>query len=212
MSRWEDVLSGKIVFVDVETTGLSDEDRVVTLAAIQLSAEYLPQGKFHLQICHLIFDPGRPSHPMAVNVHGYDDWTLRHQDAFADHADVLCELLSSANLVVAHNVAFDSRFINRELRLARKPEIETPFLCTMETYRQRFRGRRATLDVVAQQAGFGRSSSRHGALEDAWLAMMIFLWLHGCPHRFPFSSIPNPNPTNFRSVPARPQGPLPPRV
>jgi len=57
-----------IVF-DTETTGVSRADRVVSLAAIPLDAGLQPSGPG----VHLVFNPGRPSHPMARATHGLAD-------------------------------------------------------------------------------------------------------------------------------------------
>ena len=52
-------------------------------------------------------------------------------------------------------------------------------------------GIRASLDAVSRKLGLARSTRQHGALEDAWLAMMVYLWLHGCPTRAaPFNLVP----------------------
>jgi hypothetical protein len=62
---------------------------------------------------------------------------------------------------------------------------------------------------VAAQIGIARTGGRHSAFEDAWLVMMVYLWLHGCPVRLPFSVFGDAHPTNLRPVPPVPAGPLP---
>jgi hypothetical protein len=108
---WAAHIPERVIFLDVETTGLSEEDRVVSFGAIGLSLAPFITGTFHAEICHLIFDPGRRSHPKAEETHGFDDWTLRHQEPFAEYAEKLREFISSANLIVAHNAEFDLSFM-----------------------------------------------------------------------------------------------------
>jgi DNA polymerase-3 subunit epsilon len=91
------------------------------------------------------------------------------------------------------------------------PPIRKPAYCTMKAYRQRYMGR-ANLDTVADRVGLVRSGIRHGALEDCFLTLNIFLWLNGCPRRFYYGKLP-PEMLGFRNlqdVPPIPHGPLTP--
>jgi len=62
-----------VLFVDIETTGLHGVDRIVSLGAIRLPTFEMLTGILQFDQIHLIFDPGRKSHPKAEEVHGYDD-------------------------------------------------------------------------------------------------------------------------------------------
>ena len=201
-----------IAFLDVETTGLHSNDRIVALAFILLDASELAESSRHFRFAHLIFDPGKKCHPAAAAVHGYDDWTLRHQAFLAEEAQSVRDFLHEADLLVAHNAAFDCGFVNRELQAAGLPPLAVPTFCTMQEYRARHAGR-ASLKAVAARIGMARCGERHGAFEDAWLAMNIYLWLHGRPGPVPFSVVPPERraPHNFRPPPPTPEGDLPPR-
>jgi DNA polymerase III epsilon subunit-like protein len=128
---------------------------------------------------HLIFNPGRPSHPAARAVHGYSDGTLHHQDDFSDWAEDVHRFLGCADTIVAHNVAFDAPFVAREFRRAGLPQIRARQFCTMEASQAQLG--KGKLDAALAEIGLRRSSQFHGALEDALLSMQLFLWLHGCP-------------------------------
>ena len=67
----------RVIVLDTETTGLLPYDRIVTLAAIRF--EGVERGD-HI---YRVYDPRKDSHPGALAVHGWDDWTLRFQDLFA---------------------------------------------------------------------------------------------------------------------------------
>jgi hypothetical protein len=41
--------------------------------------------------------------------------------------------------------------------------------------------RQRPLSAVCRHIKLARAGDRHGTIEDAWLAMQIYLWLHGCP-------------------------------
>ena len=199
MSRRGEVPSS-IVFVDVETTGLTGNDRVVSLGAVWLSTASVGNGPFPVSFVHLIFNPERNCHPEAAKVHGYSDRLLSQQETFSVRAEFLSHYLNCAELIVAHNASFDISFINRELRHAGESLLSSPTYCTMEACRER-RFVSAGLDSVCQKIGIRRSSRQHGALEDSWLAMSVYLWLHGRPCLRPFSDIGKyVEPFNLRSV------------
>jgi hypothetical protein len=48
----------------------------------------------------------------------------------------------------------------------------------MQGYRRSGLQGRASLNAIRQFIGLQRQSDRHGALEDAWLALMVYMWLH----------------------------------
>jgi DNA polymerase-3 subunit epsilon len=204
------ILPSKVLFVDVETTGLRTSDRIVTFAGLLLETAPLTDHTLQLNFVHCIFDPGKKSHPQAELVHGYSDWLLRHQDPFSEYADEIDSICQKAELVVAHNVEFDIGFINRELEAAGKTALSKPIYCTMSAHRRAGIPGPANLVAVAARLGLARSGETHSALEDAWLAMLIFLAQHGYADRADFAkSVPNPHPLNLRPAPPLPDGPLP---
>jgi DNA polymerase III subunit epsilon len=201
---WRENIPSSIVFVDVETTGLTEDDRVVSLGAVWLSTASVSAMPLPVSFVHLIFNPEKKCHPAAARVHGYSDWLLCHQEGFSAHSAFLRQYLNCAELIVAHNAEFDLSFINRELRRAGQGELDRPVYCTMEGSRARNLPS-AALGRVCEQIGIARSGQDHGALEDSWLAMMVYLWLHGCPFTRPFSDAGSlVEPFNFRKVSAEP--------
>ena len=128
-----------------------------------------------------MFDPGRGNRRGAEQIHGFSDTALRLQDPFAVHAATVRRFLTSYELLVAHNAAFDLRFINREMRLSGLPALTRPIYCTMKGYRALDLGGSASLSAVCRHIKLARAGDLHDAIEDAWLAMQIYLWLHGCP-------------------------------
>ena len=209
---WFNRLPDRFVLLDVETTGIHSSDRIVTLAAISVERTALLRDSMTINYMHLIFDPGKKCHPEAERVHGHDDWELRHQEFFSEHAQSIREFIDGADLLIAHNAEFDMSFLHREFEHAGVAPITKPAFCTMQAYRQRFTGR-ANLDTIAARVGLMRSGARHGALEDCFLTLNVFLWLHDCPRRFNYDRL-LPEQLGFgnlRDVPQMPVGPLPPR-
>jgi DNA polymerase III subunit epsilon len=192
---WDD-LPASVVFCDVETTGLGTHDRIVSFGGI--GSRDLAKGRPDLEYLYLVFDPGRANRRAAEHIHGFSDSALRLQDRFAVHAADVRRFLTSYELLVAHNAAFDIRFINREMRLSGLPALTRDVYCTMKGYRALDLGGSAALSAVCRHIKLARSGDLHDAIEDAWLAMQIYLWLHGCPlQRRLRGSLPR-TPSNLR--------------
>jgi DNA polymerase III subunit epsilon len=195
---WWDHLPASAAFCDVETTGLGNDDRIVSFGAIGMISRDMAKGRADLEYVYLVFDPGRANRRAAEQIHGFSDSALRLQDPFAVHAAEIWRFLASYELFVAHNAAFDIRFINREMRLSGLPALNRPVYCTMKGYRALALGGSAALSAVCRYIKLARSGDLHDAIEDAWLAMQIYLWLHGCPlQRRLRGSLPR-SPSNLR--------------
>jgi DNA polymerase-3 subunit epsilon len=199
-----------IVAVDVETTGLSADDRIVTLGAWRIRPFDLARGCSNADYIHIIANPGRASHPRAKAVHGYSDWTLAHQQPFSVHADEVRGFLASGDIVIAHNAGFDFGFIQREFARLGQNAIQCRRYCTVDGYRQSGRAGSASLTNICTQMGLSRLGKTHGALEDSWLALMAYFWLQSLPSKLiqPFSSVLGRGisvvPTNFQEAPRQP--------
>lgn len=194
----------RITVIDTETTGLTSSDRIITFAAMRF------EGPENTEAVYQVYDPRKNSNPRATEVHGWDDWTLRFQDLFSDTADELRSWISQSDLIIAHNAAFDIRFLNMEFGLCGLPPLQNDNVhCTMIAARSRWPGS-AKLDDCVARIGMSRASARHGALEDAYLASVLYFHLQGRPITL---DPPNqwPDPSNLRPAPPRPIGELPKR-
>jgi DNA polymerase III subunit epsilon len=195
---WLDRIPASVAFCDVETTGLGKDDRIVSFGGIGMISD--DNGRSHLAYTYLVFDPGKRNHRGAEQVHGFSDWVLAVQDRFEVHAAQVWRFLTSYELLVAHNAAFDFRFIDREMTSAGLSSLSRPTYCTMKGYRALGLGGSASLSAVCSHIKLARSGQLHAAIEDAWLAMQIYFWLHDGPvqRRLPVS-LPR-TPSNFRHV------------
>ena len=164
----------EVVVFDCETTGVGFHDRVVSLGAIALGPDLRPR-----EFLHLVFNPGRPSHPAARRVHGLSDEYLARQPDFGAHAEELRRFFR-ARVLAAHNLAFDLRMLNGEFERVGLPALRGKVgrYCTMLEIRRRYPQHPASLDYVCGMLGLQRSGAVHGALEDAMLAMNVLRFLH----------------------------------
>jgi DNA polymerase-3 subunit epsilon len=189
---WDDKIAWAI---DCETTGLESHDRIVCLGAVELRG-MVPTGN----VMHLVFNPSVKSHWAARRKHGWDDWTLQHQQPFALYAPQIHAALAAGDLIVGHNLEFDMEFLGRELRAAGLPALAAGAYCTMQAFRERFPDSRANLDTCIAMIGGSRQSNIHGALEDAFLAAYLYRWLVFGQRRW----VPLPvlsGPINLKAVP-----------
>ena len=212
---WLDAWPRRLLVIDCETTGIHSRDRPITFGAISLDRDNIQisdDGKstnLQFGICHLIFDPGVKSHPEAEVIHGFDDWTVRHQQSFHEVSAEIIELMESADVIAGDNVKFDIEFLGRAFSDCGLVIPERLTICTMGEYRCRGFSKSARLDVALQHAGLSREGRKHGAAEDAWLALQLLFWLRTPIRPSPPTAAICEPPTNFRQPPERPAGPLP---
>ena len=203
--RGFDQLEYPILICDTETTGVTEDDRIVSFGAIMLNhMRDQPGGTRDMNFSpvHFLFNPGRPSHPMAQKVHGHTDLELSFQEPFSDRATEIAELFGRAKLVVCHNVAFDLKFIRREMQIAGASIHPRETFCTMRAAQRDAAFPNGRLDDLSRIVGLPRIGATHGALEDAWITMHVFFRMQvgaGITPT-PFSALPNPGFENYRSV------------
>jgi DNA polymerase-3 subunit epsilon len=186
-----------IVVFDTETTGLAAYDRVVSLGAVRLGPDLSLK-----QSLHLVFNPGRDSHWAAEQVHGLSNHYLSFQPAFPDHLEEV-QVFFSGVVLVAHNIDFDTRMLDRELALCQAAPLGRTHgrRCTMQEWRDRSGNGKAGLDSVISQLALARQGKAHGAFEDAVLAARVLRWLEGRPHH-PCGALIPPSNERLPSAPA----------
>lgn len=166
----------EIVF-DTETTGFepSEGHRIVEIGCVELM-DHIPTGN-DLQ---LYLNPERDIPIESQRVHGLSAEFLADKPLFADVADQFLEFVGDSPLVI-HNASFDIKFINAELKLARRPII--PFaraIDTIEIAKRKFPGSRYSLDELCRRFAIDLTArTKHGALLDAQLTAEVYLELIG---------------------------------
>ncbi|AFK55238.1 DNA polymerase III subunit epsilon [Tistrella mobilis] len=162
---------------DTETTGFDPAtgDRLVEIGCVEILDQARTGAEFHVYI-----NPERDVPEAAVAVHGLTAERLKTEPVFAEVADRFLDFVGDAPLV-AHNAAFDMRFINAELtRLGRQPIPMSRSIDTVQMARIRFPGAPASLDALCRRFGVDNSNRLlHGALLDAQLLAEVYLHLLG---------------------------------
>lgn len=176
-----------IIGLDTETTGLKQEDghRIIEIALLT----------YDLDTCALKdtwikrIDPQRPIDPKAQEVHGIAYTDLIGCPTWEEIAEEVARRMSSAGLLVAHNMGFDGPFIGAELvRVGQKvPDVHA--LCTMENARWACPdGKLPKLGELCFALGVPYDTSKaHGAEYD--VSVMMDCFFKGL--RRGFYSLPN---------------------
>ena len=115
----------RVAIVDVETTGLDpQDDKIIELAVmhVALAADGAVLG--HSKPVSWREDPGKPLSPEITRLTGLIDEDVAGQ-CIDDRA--VMAILSRCDLVVAHNAAFDIRFVDNRLPQA----VNLPWACSL---------------------------------------------------------------------------------
>jgi len=166
----------EIVF-DTETTGFdpTSGDRIVEIGAVEL-LNHLPTGRTYQEY----INPERAMPEGAFQVHGLGDDFLKDKPVFAKIAQGFLDFVGDATLV-AHNAAFDFKFVNAELGwLNLAPIPWERAIDTLEIARKRFPGSPASLDALCRRFGVDTTArTLHGALLDSEILAEVYLELIG---------------------------------
>lgn len=154
------MLDGPLVFVDIETNGLSHiKGRVIEVAAIRVE-----NGRITGSINQLV-DPETELPAFITGLTGITSADLKGAPLFAGIADQLYDLIEDA-VFVAHNVRFDYAFLKQEFkRLGR--DFRPRQLCTMRLSRTLYPQEHShKLQSIITRHGF-KTARRHRAYDDA---------------------------------------------
>lgn len=112
--------------VDVETTGTqaAGGDRITEIAIVQV------RGGEVTEVYSQLVNPERPIPPYITALTRISWEMVRHQPCFRHVAPQVLQRLSGA-VFVAHNAAFDWRFVSEELRRGVGHDLSGPRLCTV---------------------------------------------------------------------------------
>jgi DNA polymerase-3 subunit epsilon len=149
--------------VDVETTGSrpASGDRITEVAVVVVG----PGGRTDVALDTLV-NPERPIPAAVTRVTRITDAMVRDRPTFAEVADDLLSALSG-RVFVAHNVQFDWRFLEAEVRRARDLRLDGPRVCTVKLARRLLPGlKHRGLDSVSRYFGI-EIENRHRAGGDA---------------------------------------------
>lgn len=157
------------VVVDVEATGSRalHGDRIIEIAAVEVS-----RGEPRM-LFETLVNPERPLPPF-VSALTHISWEMvKHAPTFHEVCDQLLGALEG-RIFVAHNAAFDWRFVSAEVRRVTGRPLDGRRLCTVKLARKLLpQLRRRSLDYVASYYDV-EITARHRAGGDAMATAHVF--------------------------------------
>ncbi|MBU0467585.1 MAG: WYL domain-containing protein [Candidatus Omnitrophica bacterium] len=163
--------STDFVVFDVETTGLSPQfgDRVIEMAAVKVRDQKI------IDRFESLIDPQREVSFEAYLVNGISDEMLVGAPLASEVLPDFVKFIEGC-IVVGHNVKFDMKFLNNELRLAGMPECDGQR--TIDTVKMS-RGiipelGKYSLAIVSEFMGI-RNVQKHRAMADVEMTFKVFL-------------------------------------
>ncbi|MEO5567373.1 MAG: exonuclease domain-containing protein [Gemmatimonadaceae bacterium] len=172
------------VVVDVETTGVRalDGDRITEVAVVEVR-----NGTARVVFDSLI-NPERPIPPAITSLTGITWEMVRHAPRFADIAPQLAGVLEG-HVFVAHNAAFDWRFVSTEMQRATGRPLDGMRLCTVKLARRLVPTLyRRSLDAVTEFFGI-QIHARHRAGGDAIATAEVLIRLLNTAQDFGLQTI-----------------------
>ncbi len=167
----------KRIALDIETTGLytNNGDRVVEIGCIELDNNY-PTGKHFQQY----INPEKEMPEEALRIHGLTTDFLSDKPLFSDIAEKFLDFIADGELVI-HNAKFDIGFLNYELELCSKKNLNNfKVLDTLILAKKMFPGAANNLDALCRRYNIDITKrKKHGALLDAELLADVFLEMNG---------------------------------
>lgn len=165
------------IVMDTETTGLDPVQghRIVEIGAIEL-VHHVPTGRHY----HQYINPERDMPDEAFRVHGLGTDFLKDFPVFVAIVDDFLAFIADSPLVI-HNASFDLRFLNAELKQARRPLLPNArAIDTLPIAQRKFPGAPANLDALCRRFNVDGSARKlHGALLDSELLAEVYLHLKG---------------------------------
>ncbi len=164
----------EFVVFDTETTGLhpSRGDEVVSLSAVRVRRGRVQTA----DTFHTLVNPGRPIPPESIRFHGLTDQAVADAPRIADVLPRFYSYVGKA-VLVAHNAAFDKKFLDLAAQRAKQPLLDNAVLDTLFLsygIHKDFEGH--NLDAIAQRLGV-EVEGRHTSLGDARTTAEVFLRL-----------------------------------
>ena len=157
------------VFLDVETTGLNVfTDRIVEIAAVRM------EHGVQVDMIDTLINPECLIPKSAYEIHHIGNADVTYSPTFEQIAPRLLALMDGAP-IIAHNAAFDARFIGMELDRAGCPPQQIYYVDTVPLAREAFPGLyNYKLETLSSELHLGDGAQQHRAMDDCRRVMALY--------------------------------------
>lgn len=163
--------------LDIETTGLDPRsgDKIVEIAVVELINKVKSGNFFHSYV-----NPRREVPMEAFKIHGLSTEFLRDKPIFDHVVRQFLDFIQDSKIII-HNAAFDTKFINHELKILGLPSLNMANVTdSLAIARSKFPGSPASLDALCKRFNIDLSKrTKHGALLDTELLCDVYVELMG---------------------------------
>ena len=165
------------IILDIETSGLDYKEghRIIEIGCVELNKKEVG-SHFHQYI-----NPLKTLTEENIKIHGITNEFLEDKPLFEDVAEEFLSFIQNSS-IIAHNANFDIGFLNHELKILSKPQIDKDRVVdTVVIARNRFPGQQVNLDALVKKLKVNTLVDRefHGALKDAKILTDVYLELQG---------------------------------
>lgn len=156
----------RLLFLDIETTGLNDTDKIIEIA-IYDSARQIA--------LHAVVNPMCKNNGYAFNLIPESEYI--NKPGFSSVAEKIYNFIGDDAILVAHNASFDWKFLEREM-LECGYDIDVPRLCTLELSRAYIKDVvNHKLDTLKEYFSLTKGLKAHRAVNDVKTMFSLFLVL-----------------------------------
>ena len=155
-------LKNRFCAFDVETTGLSDIDRIVSIGVAAFENGELQETWYK------VINPGISIDAKATKIHGITNMDVQGKPEFKDVVDTFIDMLTDCTFITAYNISFDVNMISKELQEMNKTFPKIKQLDTLNVARRILKGvPNYKLTTVVKHLDLDKTYKAHDALEDA---------------------------------------------
>ena len=152
-----------------------DGHKIIEIACVELIDKVKTGNNFHSFV-----NPRRDVPNEAFRIHGISTEFLQDKPIFDHVASKFLEFISDS-VVIIHNAAFDTKFLNHELKILNlEPMNMSLVVDSLLMARAKFPGAQNSLDGLCKRFNIDLSKrTKHGALLDAELLADVYIELLG---------------------------------
>lgn len=166
-----------ILSLDFETTGLVKHESAGLAAQpkiIEIGAASMDECGNELDSYSAYVYPGEKLSPDVKRITGINDEDIQHAPRVAERLPRLRFFFEMADVLVAHNLAFDTQVLQAELD--RTGIVDWPWpdimICTVQEFAPAW-GKRPKLDALYEDITGHKANQTHRALDDVYLLMDV---------------------------------------
>lgn len=162
---------GNFIVIDIETTGLSNDDEIIEISAIKYIA-----GQYSSEFQTLV-KPGKSIPKEATKIHGITDLMVKDAKNISEVMPGLFDFLKDGSFpIVIHNAGFDLKFLLRDMRKLGYT-LQNKVICTLKMAKRELPNlKNKKLETIAKHFNI-QTEGHHRAYADCKITGEIFIKL-----------------------------------